>query len=159
MDRPRGAPLEATVAPSGVRIGGLWLPRQTVAALAILATALLFAQLLTRTEAVLGTLWLLALGAGFTLQRSRFCFASAFRDLFLLGQSRITKGILVALAIATVGFAIIIHGSDRRTRRSVLAAQRSTRPTPLLPSTAGSAAGKPVTASPSRCSSILNTRR
>ena len=101
--------MEATVAPSGVRIGGLWLPRQSVAGLAVLATAVLFAQLLTRTDSVLGPLWLLALAAGFTLQRSRFCFASAFRDLFLFGQSRIMKGILVALAIATVGFAIIMH--------------------------------------------------
>ena len=77
--------------------------------LAILATALLFAQLLTRTEAVLGTLWLLALGAGFTLQRSRFCFASAFRDLFLFGSGRTMKGILLAITITTIGFAIVMH--------------------------------------------------
>ncbi|MSP13792.1 MAG: YeeE/YedE family protein [Chloroflexi bacterium] len=46
---------------------------------------------------------------GFTLQRSRFCFASAFRDLFLFRQTRNLKGILLGLAVATVGFTLIFY--------------------------------------------------
>ena len=101
--------MEATVATAGLRIGGLRVPRQTVAGIVVLVTAFAFAQILTRTESVLGALWLLGLVAGFTLQRSRFCFASAFRDLFLFGQSRIMRGILAGLAVATVGFAIVMY--------------------------------------------------
>ena len=46
--------------------------------------------------------------AGFTLQRSRFCFASAFRDLFLFGHSHILNGILAGLLVSTAGFALIM---------------------------------------------------
>ena len=64
---------------------------------------------MAQTEAILASLWLLAGAAGFTLQRTRFCFASAFRDVFLFGNSKIMKGIIVGLGVATVGFAIIMH--------------------------------------------------
>src|SRR5713101_4147534 len=57
----------------------------------------------------LPALWFLGIAAGFTLQRSRFCFASAFRDLFLFGSARIMYGILVGLAVAAIGFAVIMH--------------------------------------------------
>ena len=33
-------------------------------------------------EVRMGTYWLLGLGAGFVLQRTRLCFASGFRDIF-----------------------------------------------------------------------------
>ena len=45
---------------------------------------------------------------GITVQRSRFCFTSAFRDFFLLGQTRMIKGILVGLAVSSVGFVMIM---------------------------------------------------
>jgi len=69
------------------------------------ATALVMAA----TDATLAVLWFLGMAAGFTLQRSRFCFASAFRDLFLFGSARIMYGILVGLAVAAIGFAVIMH--------------------------------------------------
>ncbi len=52
--------------------------------------------------------WTLGLAFGFVLQRSRFCFASAFRDIFLLRHSRNMKGVLVGLAVATSGFAVLM---------------------------------------------------
>lgn len=99
--------MEATAA--GLRLQVHGLPRQSVVGAVVVAASIAFALVLARTEAVLAPLWLLGLAAGFTLQRSRFCFASAFRDLFLFGQSRIMKGILVGLAVATVGFAITMY--------------------------------------------------
>ena len=36
--------------------------------------------------------WVFGLAFGFVLQRSRFCFASAFRDVFLMGHARTMKG-------------------------------------------------------------------
>ncbi|MQF48321.1 YeeE/YedE family protein [SAR202 cluster bacterium AC-647-N09_OGT_505m] len=85
------------------------MPRQSIVAVLVLLGALGLAVVMSRTEAILAPLWLLAMAAGFTLQRSRFCFASAFRDLFLFGSSRIMKGIIVGLAIATIGFAINMY--------------------------------------------------
>ena len=44
---------------------------------------------------------------GFVLQRSRFCFASAFRDLFLLKDRRAALGVVLALAIGCVGYQVV----------------------------------------------------
>lgn len=85
------------------------IPLQSVVAFAVLVAAVAMAVVLSRNEAVLASLWLLGMGAGFTLQRSRFCFASAFRDIFLFGSSRIMKGVLVGMGVATIGFAIIMY--------------------------------------------------
>jgi uncharacterized protein len=45
---------------------------------------------------------------GFIVQRSRFGFVAGFRDLFLMHQGRMMRGILAGLAVATVGFAMIM---------------------------------------------------
>ena len=60
------------------------------------------------SERLLGVFWLFGLAFGFVLQRSRFCFASAFRDLFLLGDARVMKGIVAGLGVATAGFAVLM---------------------------------------------------
>ncbi|MCH2524087.1 MAG: YeeE/YedE family protein [Dehalococcoidia bacterium] len=52
--------------------------------------------------------WIVGIIFGITVQRSRFCFTSAFRDFFLLGQTRMIKGILVGLAVSSVGFVMIM---------------------------------------------------
>ena len=62
--------------------GGLrGMPRQYVAAIAVLVAAIALAVPMARQEGILAALWALGLAAGFTLQRSRVCFASAYRDL------------------------------------------------------------------------------
>ena len=82
---------------------------QSVVGVVVLVAALAFSRVIGASTAVLAPLWLLGMVAGFALQRSRFCFASAFRDLFLFGQSRILNGILVGLAITTLGFALLMY--------------------------------------------------
>ncbi len=92
--RPPGpAPARKTNLLSGAAAAG--------AALAILVSA-------ASSERLLGVSWLFGLAFGFVLQRSRFCFASAFRDLFLFGDARVMKGIVAGLAVATGGFAILM---------------------------------------------------
>jgi uncharacterized protein len=59
-------------------------------------------------DRLLAVFWLFGLAFGFVLQRSRFCFASAFRDLFLLGDARVMKGIIAGLAVATAGFTVLM---------------------------------------------------
>ena len=60
------------------------------------------------SDRLLAVFWLFGLAFGFVLQRSRFCFASAFRDLFLLGDARVMKGIIAGLAVATAGFTVLM---------------------------------------------------
>jgi len=45
--------------------------------------------------------------AGFVFQRSRFCFASAFRDLFQKRERSVLLGLLAALAVGSAGYMVI----------------------------------------------------
>jgi len=53
--------------------------------------------------------FLVPAGAAFgaILQRSRFCFASGFRDLFLLRDRRVMLGLLAALAVGSAGYLVV----------------------------------------------------
>ncbi len=77
----------------------------------LLATvgALLVLLFYARISTSLAIFWTFGLAFGFVVQRSRFCFTSAFRDLFLLQDGRLMKGVIVGLAIATVGFTLIMY--------------------------------------------------
>lgn len=68
-------------------------------------TAVIILLVVSAFDGEMGLFWAFGLAFGFVLQRSRFCFASAFRDIFLLGHGRNMKGVLVGLAVATLGFA------------------------------------------------------
>jgi uncharacterized membrane protein YedE/YeeE len=85
------------------------VPRQDLAAIVVLALSIGLGLVITDTDAAIGILWFLGMAAGFTLQRSRLCFASAFRDIFLFGSARTMKAIIIGLAIAAVGFAVIMR--------------------------------------------------
>lgn len=84
--------------------------RSTHVALGLAAAAAAFVILVgtASSDRLLGVFWLFGLAFGFVLQRSRFCFASAFRDLFLLGDARVMKGIIAGLAVATAGFTVLM---------------------------------------------------
>jgi uncharacterized membrane protein YedE/YeeE len=77
----------------------------------VAVAVLVLAVAMGRTEGALAALWVLGMAAGFTLQRSRFCFASAFRDIFLFGSARVMKGILVGVGVAATGFAAVMHAA------------------------------------------------
>src|SRR5262245_55036300 len=74
----------------------------------VAAVALVILVGMASSDRLLAVFWLFGLAFGFVLQRSRFCFASAFRDLFLLGDARVMKGIIAGLAVATTGFAVLM---------------------------------------------------
>jgi len=59
-------------------------------------------------DAQFAMFWVFGLAFGFVLQRARFCFASAFRDIFLMGHARNMKGVLVGLAVGAVGFGVVM---------------------------------------------------
>jgi uncharacterized protein len=56
-------------------------------------------------------LWGFGVAAGFTLQRSRFCFTASLRDPVLTGSTSLTKAVVVAIAVATVGFAAMQYSA------------------------------------------------
>lgn len=79
--------------------------RMGILAALVAVAVLLFAAAISSEMALF---WTFGLAFGFVLQRSRFCFASAFRDVFLLSHGRAMRGVLVGLAVATVGFATLM---------------------------------------------------
>lgn len=52
-------------------------------------------------------MWAFGVIAGFTLQRSRFCFTASLRDPILTGSTSLTKAVILAITIATIGFTAI----------------------------------------------------
>lgn len=59
-----------------------------------------------------GTAWMLFLGLafGYILQRSRFCFTASMRDPYLTGGTSLTRAVLAAFAMTTIGFTAIKYG-------------------------------------------------
>jgi len=53
-----------------------------------------FGFYLNTISQITGLIWIFSVLAGITLQRSRLCFASSFRDLFLFGSTKTLRGIL-----------------------------------------------------------------
>jgi uncharacterized membrane protein YedE/YeeE len=80
---------------------------QLPAALILLAAIIGFAFLVGGISPVLAISWIFGIGFGVVLQKSRFCFTAAFRDPVLTGSTSLTKAVLVAIAVALVGFSFI----------------------------------------------------
>lgn len=59
-----------------------------------------------------GTAWFFVTGLafGYILQRSRFCFTASMRDPYLTGGTTLTRAVLIAFAITTIGFTAIKYG-------------------------------------------------
>ncbi len=88
---------------------GIGLSRQTTLGLLALLAAAVIAYFYGGFNFPVAVFWVFGLGFGFVLQRSRFCFASAFRDLYLLQDGRVIKGIIAGMAVATIGFALVMY--------------------------------------------------
>ncbi len=83
--------------------------RRIGAGLLAIVAAVVVLAVYAQIKPSLAVFWLFGLGFGFVVQRSRFCFTSAFRDLFLLQDGRLARGVLVALATASFGFTLIMY--------------------------------------------------
>jgi uncharacterized protein len=49
-------------------------------------------------------IWAIGLGFGYVLQRSRFCFTASLRDPVLTGSTALTKAVIIAFAISSIGY-------------------------------------------------------
>ena len=77
----------------------------------ILIFAIGFGVFLNSLSDVLPFYWITGLAFGFILQRSKFCFAAALRDPFLVGSTVLSKALLISIALTTIGFTAIKYGS------------------------------------------------
>jgi len=62
----------------------------------------------------LAIFWFTGIAFGFILQRSRFCFTASMRDPSLTGSTSVTRAVLIAFAITSIGFWAIKYGAFLR---------------------------------------------
>ncbi len=79
-------------------------------AYATLAVIILIGLGLSMISKTLALFWVIGLGFGFILQKAKFCFTASMRDPYLTGSTSITRAVLIAFAITTVGFTAIKYG-------------------------------------------------
>ncbi|SMB94497.1 hypothetical protein SAMN00017405_0219 [Desulfonispora thiosulfatigenes DSM 11270] len=56
-------------------------------------------------------IWGLGIFAGFVLQRANFGFTAALRDPAMIGSTVLLKAVIIAIAVATVGFAYLQYSA------------------------------------------------
>lgn len=76
----------------------------------LLVGMIIFGLYLSNISAKLGLFWILGCSFGVILQKSRFCFTASMRDPYLTGSTSVTRAVLVAFAITTIGFTAIKYG-------------------------------------------------
>ena len=76
-----------------------------------LAVIVVVGILLARVSPNLGLFWVLGNCFGFILQKTRFCFTAAMRDPLLTGGTNLSKAVLTAFAITSIGFLAIKYGA------------------------------------------------
>ena len=72
-----------------------------------IAIALVILLLILDKSIASGWTWGIGLFIGYTLQRSKFCFAASFRDPILVGSTSVMRAIIVAFMIMTLGFGAV----------------------------------------------------
>jgi len=79
--------------------------------ISILVLIIAFGIFLTSITSELSFYWITGIAFGFILQKSRFCFVAAIRDPYLIGGTSLTKAVLIAFALTTIGFTAIKYGA------------------------------------------------
>ena len=88
---------------------GQILSGRTVTRIAVVTAVVLFLAYLAVVNSTLAVMWLFGLAFGAILQRSRLCFASGFRDIFLMRDASTMRALAVAIGVATIGFWLVMQ--------------------------------------------------
>lgn len=81
---------------------------------AVLAGIILFGLYLNFAKSgELAMYWVVGICFGFILRRASFCFTASMRDPYLTGSTSITRAVLIAFAITSIGFTAIKYGYFR----------------------------------------------
>lgn len=104
---------EVNTSVSGERVRKPRKPKKSQIPYAILVTILIiaFGFYLAGGNNKLPVYWGFGIAFGYILQRSRFCFTAAFRDPCITGSTSVTRAVLVAVAVGSVGFWAIKYAS------------------------------------------------
>lgn len=86
-------------------------PNQLPIGLAVLVFIVAVGLFLGTKSASLALFWGFGCAFGFVLQRARFCFTASMRDPWITGSTSVTRAVLIAFAIATIGFWAIKYGA------------------------------------------------
>ncbi len=81
-------------------------------AILLLIGIIAFGYYLSGDSNTLPIYWGFGIIFGYILQRSRFCFTAAFRDPCITGSTSVTRAVLVALSIGSIGFFAIKLGVE-----------------------------------------------
>lgn len=65
---------------------------------------------LSTISETLALFWVIGLAFGFILQKAKFCFTASMRDPYLTGSTSVTRAVLIAFALTTIGFTAIKYG-------------------------------------------------
>lgn len=97
---------------SSARSGARAKPAKSQLPQALLVLVALAAIGLALHKLTDGAAWYFVTGLafGYILQRSRFCFTASMRDPYLTKGTSLTRAVLVAFAITTIGFTAIKFG-------------------------------------------------
>jgi uncharacterized protein len=83
------------------------MPIGVILLVLIVIAGIIFSQ----SSKMLAVYWIFGIAFGFVLQKSRFCFTASLRDPVLTGSTSLSRAVLVAFAVATIGFAAIQFSS------------------------------------------------
>jgi len=83
------------------------------ALLAILLALVAIELFITQGYTNIAIFGLFGLAFGFVLSKSGFCMTASFRDLFTTGGGRLARGSMVAIAVAMLGFSILVATGAR----------------------------------------------
>jgi len=102
----------STIRRSSSRSGSRRKPKTSQLPFAVIALIVTIAIGLLLNSRSNGTAWFLVTGLifGYILQRARFCFTASMRDPYLTGSTSVTRAVLIAFALTTIGFTAIKYG-------------------------------------------------
>jgi len=104
MSEPSNAPVKARPPRKKKR-------NQLPIGLAVFAFMIVIGILLGLRSSNMAMFWLFGGCFGFILQKSRFCFTASMRDPCITGSTSVTKAVLIAFAITTIGFTAIKYSA------------------------------------------------
>ncbi|MBE6907702.1 YeeE/YedE thiosulfate transporter family protein [Marasmitruncus massiliensis] len=84
---------------------------QLPVALLVFVLMVVVGILLRSRSSQVSMFWVFGGCFGFILQKARFCFTASMRDPVLTGTTTLTKAVLVAFAVSTIGFAAIKYSA------------------------------------------------
>ena len=97
--RARTKKKKKNLIPIGFAVGGLFI---------------VIGVILSIVNPRLGIFWFTGIAFGFILQRTGFCFTASLRDPALTGSTSITRAVLIAFAVTSLGFWAIKYGAFLR---------------------------------------------